>query len=619
MGLVAFPPPLMAQASPYSPRLTEWLTLTSPGATGFPVQKYGDFLKIKPEWPLQTRIVWRFENALNHETDPSVLKKYCPIFPLTQLSTIIHCDPFLHNAADQARKLWREGLSDNNNEQNFLKTYRTNLTIKDNWIRYQNLEKKGLKLAASRQIKRLTLPQQTLAQARFSQRFSLNNADQLFAIVDSQQQDPTLIRLRLNYLRRNNRFDEGFNLWQEKGLKLEKTTLKDPTLWAFENLAYARYFMGNNNTTDNEKALNLLAPLLTFPKMPIQHEAFFLSGYVSLVSLKNPAQAEIFFQHLAQDASVNIRAKGFYWLGRCAEFTNNSSQAQSFFNQAAAYPTSFYGQYALAHITHSPFFAIEQRSTRFKSILHSKLTQLKALQGTTISRLDLSNAARELAAQGDTENSTIFMTYLYAHTPHLSEQVSVAHLSLSLNVPKAAILASRKLARAGEILYPEGHPLPYNQNLALENQKLVSLPKGLLPALVRQESSGDPQAISPSPAYGLTQLRLPTAQEVSRKHNVGTVSAPLLLDPQTNLLIGSFYLSELLTRFNGIIPYTLAAYNAGPTRVSRLNASQAVTNDNISKMPQTDDENLLTWTINFPLKETRLYIEHIMTDVAFYE
>jgi len=82
----------------------------------------------------------------------------------------------------------------------------------------------------------------------------------------------------------------------------------------------------------------------------------------------------------------------------------------------------------------------------------------------------------------------------------------------------------------------------------------------LLLAVVMAESSGDPQATSPSGAQGLMQLMPATAQEL------GVVDRR---NPEENLRGGARYLSGLLDRYDGELPLALAAYNAGPGRVEK--------------------------------------------------
>jgi soluble lytic murein transglycosylase-like protein len=88
----------------------------------------------------------------------------------------------------------------------------------------------------------------------------------------------------------------------------------------------------------------------------------------------------------------------------------------------------------------------------------------------------------------------------------------------------------------------------------------------LLSALVWQESRWNPQAVSPKGAMGLAQLMPATARDL------GVNPA----DPMQNLIGGARYLRSLLDQFNGDLEKALAAYNAGPGRVSRAGGVPAI-------------------------------------------
>ncbi len=84
---------------------------------------------------------------------------------------------------------------------------------------------------------------------------------------------------------------------------------------------------------------------------------------------------------------------------------------------------------------------------------------------------------------------------------------------------------------------------------------------GLVRAVIRVESSFDPNAESHAGAKGLMQLMDATAR------SLGVTDS---FDPVQNVNGGTRFLSYLLTKYNGNEGVALAAYNAGPGRVDRL-------------------------------------------------
>jgi len=96
------------------------------------------------------------------------------------------------------------------------------------------------------------------------------------------------------------------------------------------------------------------------------------------------------------------------------------------------------------------------------------------------------------------------------------------------------------------------------------------LPETLLLAVARGESDFDPTARSRANAHGVMQILWPITA-----HHLGIYRLSELYDPCTNIDAGARYLKELLTRFDGNLHLTLAAYNYGPERISA----------NVSKIP----------------------------------
>ena len=100
----------------------------------------------------------------------------------------------------------------------------------------------------------------------------------------------------------------------------------------------------------------------------------------------------------------------------------------------------------------------------------------------------------------------------------------------------------------------------YNQIISKASEKHgVDYP--LLKAIIKVESNFNPTAVSRAGAAGLMQI-------MPENYRALRIQDPF--DPTQNIMGGARYFKQLLNRFDGNIRFALAAYNAGPTSVSRL-------------------------------------------------
>ncbi|AUX25034.1 exported transglycosylase [Sorangium cellulosum] len=148
------------------------------------------------------------------------------------------------------------------------------------------------------------------------------------------------------------------------------------------------------------------------------------------------------------------------------------------------------------------------------------------------------------------------------------------------------------------------YPAPYlGEVRALEAQH--GLPKGLVHALMRQESAFDPVVVSPASAVGLMQLMPATARKAARELSLGFDLGQLKSAP-VNLRLGGFYIGKLLRTFQGSLPLATAAYNAGPKAVSHWLEGRI-------------DRDTDVWVARIPYDETRKYVGRVLSNLARYQ
>lgn len=125
-------------------------------------------------------------------------------------------------------------------------------------------------------------------------------------------------------------------------------------------------------------------------------------------------------------------------------------------------------------------------------------------------------------------------------------------------------------------------------------------------AVTRQESAFKIDAKSTAGALGLMQLLPSTAKHTAKKSGM-TYKEQDLMEPETNITLGSQYLNQLLGSFSGNRILVAAAYNAGPGRVR-----QWLNKDDAGKLPYD------VWIETIPYKETRNYVQNILSYSVIY-
>lgn len=106
----------------------------------------------------------------------------------------------------------------------------------------------------------------------------------------------------------------------------------------------------------------------------------------------------------------------------------------------------------------------------------------------------------------------------------------------------------------------------------------------LVKAIVWRESRFRPDVRGRAGELGLMQIMEDTAFEWAYSEKNTNFVHEHCLDPQTNLLAGTFYLAKMLRRYaktDNPLPYALADYNAGRGNVLKWNNGEAVTNSTV--------------------------------------
>ncbi|HEY2453422.1 MAG TPA: murein transglycosylase [Scandinavium sp.] len=152
----------------------------------------------------------------------------------------------------------------------------------------------------------------------------------------------------------------------------------------------------------------------------------------------------------------------------------------------------------------------------------------------------------------------------------------------------------------------ERFPLAY-KDLFVRYTGDKGISKSYAMAIARQESAWNPKVRSPVGATGLMQIMPGTATHTVKMFSIpGYNSASQLLDPETNINIGTRYLQYVYQQFGNNRIYASAAYNAGPGRVRTWQGNSAGKID------------AAAFVESIPFSETRGYVKNVLAYDAYY-
>ena len=328
-------------------------------------------------------------------------------------------------------------------------------------------------------------------------------------------------------------------------------------------------------------------------------EAEWQAGWLALQFTGQPKAARQHFERLWPAVSTPIsKGRAGYWSGRAAAAAGAQDAAAGWYQRAAVYPNSFYGQLAAAEVGHDP-------ATRMPAPLAAPPAARDELRLRTPAVL-----ASLLCRAGQARHAQPFFRHLgYEAAGAPDELAAVVELAQACGRADLVLAATRGAAGNGTHLVRESYPVPRIDGFRRDHDGMAE--PALVLAVARQESLFDPLARSSAGAMGLMQLMPGTAQTVARELGENHTNWRLVRDPDYNILLGTHYLGQQLARFDNEPVLALAAYNAGPRRVTEwleLNGDPR----------GSDPYRLVDWIELIPFAETRNYVQRVLEGRSMY-
>ena len=583
--------------NPVARKLAEWIILRSDN-TNPSFARYAAFVSANPSWPHAALFRRRAENALWNDnlSDADVLAFFATHKPRTAKGRYMLARALLakgdrEGATALVRYAWRHEDCTADTESKVLEMFGNLLTRADHKARmdqrfYADDIEAGMRAAA-----RLGGDELAIARARAAVIKRLNNAKALLdAVPASARHDPGYIFSRVQWLRKDNKLEEAGKLILT--VPQDPVAMVDTDQWWQERRILVRKLLDDGDPrTAFYVARDAAEPVRGY----FRADHYFTAGWIALRFLHDPKTAATLFAHIAEGSSSPYAlSRAGYWQGRAAEALGQHAQAKAYYEMAARYTATYYGQIARGRLGLADLGL--RGPPAFTPAVHAEMRNLEVVR-----------AAEILYALDERDRLASIYAELGESSTDVAGLSALAELANKHGDGRAMLLL-------GEGAYGRGLPLEYYAypTVGLPSYKPIAPPidPAVAYSIARQESHFSQKVVSVAHAMGLMQVTPEAAIDTAKKFKAVYNRARLLSDPVYNMQMGAAELSNLLTGYNGSYILTFAGYNAGRGRVRQWIAAYGDPRD-----PKVDP---VDWVERIPISETRNYVERIMENLQVY-
>lgn len=445
---------------------------------------------------------------------------------------------------------------------------------------------------ANRVMPLVSPDQRKLAQARIALQTPPRRGLQRLVeqVPQSLADHPGLIADRIRYIRRDGRPNDAIPLSnrlagmdlppyaRERAFELQRTFV--PAALRAGDAARAYRLVSRHGLSRGERFA----------------EAEFLSGWLALRYLRQPAAALAHFQKLGAGVSSPVsRARALYWQAQALRAAGREEEAAAALREAATFNFTFYGQ--LAAVRSDP-----NAQLNFGEPPRPTEDEVRAFHNRELVR-----ALRLVAAVGDQQDFESIAFYLDDVMTSPVEHEMLSQIAREQRYWRTALRSAKAGIFRGILAPASAFPvitLP-------ERARSASSPEpALIHAIIRQESEFDTNARSRANARGMMQLLPSTARAQARSEGMPYQLGWLTEDPDYNITLGAAHLGDLIRAWNGSYVLAIASYNAGAG-----NARNWI--DDWGD-PRRSNADVVDWIELITFSETRNYVHRVLENVQVY-
>ena len=559
---------------------------------------YKTFIDNNEDYPRIGRVKYLAEHKLSTDTisPKKIIDWFGPSEPLSGFGKMILGESFiLTGNMQKGTSLIKEGWVTAELSKSELRFYRKKFK---KYLNADDYVKRADYLAWNNKywdLKRLLryLPKDyellyTARQLLMSKSYGVDNA--ISKVPSKFKNDAGLNYDRLKWRRKRGRVDSSLEILLN--IKNTKDYLVRPDKWWIEREIISRSLIYKKKYELAYKVASKHA-LTEGPELAA---AEWMSGWIALSFLDDPLLAKDHFENFYNNVGYPISvSRGAYWLAKTYQKLGKQDLAKEWFEKAANYLTTYYGQLAFMEINPNKTFELSKdmevkkdyREYFFKKELVKIIYLLDELNEDKYTK----HILRHLANDDINNGSEILAAELATNIDRFDFAIQIAKI------------ASYEKRFHNKFNYPIISTPNYINGRKIPDTAFIL-------SIIRQESEFDLSANSHAGAKGLMQLMPYTAKLVAKQANLPYSKSRLTKDAEYNINLGSHYIAGLILEYDGAYPFAIAAYNAGPKRVRYWKK--------INKNPQKKQINYVDWIELIKFKETRNYVQRVLENYNVY-
>jgi len=567
------------------------------GATDLNFTNYQNYIKSNRKWPEIDQIILRAENKISFKDDYNeVINFFGDNEPRSGWGKIYLGNALINSGKNtEGNNLIKDGYINGkfsrSEQSQIIKNFKSIISQDDHIERIDSLLWDGKYRTAGRLIKYVNKDYQKLYEARIGLISFAGGVDELIKKVPSElKNDAGLVHDRIKWRVKKRKYDTALELLFDINKKDSDFLKRPDRFWKLKSFLI-RKLIDKHEYND---AYNLAINHGLTESKDIA-EAEWLAGWLCLSFLNEPETSFLHFNKIWDVSSRPIsKARAAYWMGESLSEIGRIEDAINWYEKASKYSLTFYGQIAATKLPINKKF-------------NPSVTIRKPL--TAEKREDYKDIFLAVSLLNEFDKTKLVKKFLRDLADREDKEISVYAMILASDIGRNDFAV-----QTGKIYYytnTELDPLSFPEVQRPSFGKIIFPDQSLIHSVIRQESQFDPKAGSYAGAKGLMQLMPYTAKRVSKGLRLDYTKSKLTNDPDYNVILGSAYLDKLLSNYRGSYILSLAAYNAGESRVSRW----------IKKYgdPRKDDISSENWIELIPFKETRNYVQRVMENIQVYE